>query len=208
MMLPTQSNCTFLLLGVSLLSAVSTAYTSLANGKLSCWNHHCDYGKTQLLCYRPLFTCDIAAGDNPLETSLRCIKSENVSEGYSPKPDLYCSSDFISDCTCAHRKTGADGDLEPSDRTEHAYCKCGMNFRAKSVIIILVVICILIVCVVVGVVFGYVKLLEIKHSLKIRARMVLESQSSVIKSPASVKDTGNQDAGSTGSSQGVETTGL
>ena len=75
-------------------------------------------------------------------------------------------------------------------------------------IIILVVICILIVCVVVGVVFGYVKLLEIKHSVKIRARKVLKSQSAVIKSTVSVKNTGNQDTGSARSSQGVETTGF
>ena len=108
---------------------------------VSCWNHHCDYGDTQMLCYRPLFSCDInSAEDNPSETPLRCIKSK---EGVSPKPDLYCGNNFISDCTCAHRKTGADGDLEPSDRTEHAYCKCEMNFRFKFTIVVLVVVFIL-----------------------------------------------------------------
>ena len=110
---------------------------------VACWNHHCDYGDVQLLCYRPLFSCDINSNqDNPVENTLGCIKSR---EGSEPKPDLYCSNNFFSDCGCAHRRTGVDGDLEPSDKTEHAYCKCAMNFRFKFIIVVLVVVFILLV---------------------------------------------------------------
>ena len=178
--------------------ALTDTSSSLNDGKLKCWNHHCEYGEEQILCYRPLYTCDIRSDGSPLDASLRCIKSSSVSEGYTPRPDLYCASDFISDCTCAHRKTGAAGDQELSERTEHAYCKCEMNYRARSIVVFVVVVLILVVGVIVGVVFGYIKLMDIQYTLKIKARKQLESHSTLVKPPAFVKETGDSKTDNSG----------
>ena len=159
-------------------SPVSTQTTG--TGRLGCWHHHCDYGELQILCYRPLYTCGIKSGENPLESSLVCVRNGNSTQ--SSKPDLYCESDFISDCSCAHRRTGANGDTEPSDRTEHAYCKCEMNYRAKSMIVIAVVVLIMLVCLICMGIMGYIRLMNIKESLKIKARM--RSKSVEITAPA------------------------
>ena len=107
---------------------------------VSCWHHHCEYGDQQILCYRPVYDCDLQPtdADRPdSELKLSCVPS---SEWYPPKPDLYCENDFFSDCTCGYKKSGDEGQL---NRTEPAYCLCEMNYKLKATIVIVVLVFIL-----------------------------------------------------------------
>ena len=193
-----------LLLSVCLTSSPVSTQSS-GTGRLGCWHHHCDYGESQILCYRPLYQCGIKSGDNPLESSLECVRAdENASQ--SIKPDLYCGSDFISDCSCAHRRTGANGDLEPSDRTEHAYCKCEMNYRAKSIIVIVVIVVILLICLTISGIMGYIKLMDIKESLKSKARR--RAKSAEIAAPSFINKVAEDATGSQNGSSGLDATSL
>ena len=73
-----------------------------------------------------------------------------------------------------------------------------MNYRARSIVVLVVVVLILGVGVIVGVVFGYIKLLDIQHTLKIKARKQMESQSTLVKPPAFVKDMGDSKTDNSG----------
>ena len=110
-----------------------------------CWHHHCEFGDQLILCYRPVYDCELqnkATDHSDLELS--CVPSDEYNP---PKPDLFCENDFFSDCTCGYRKSGAKGEF---NRTEHAHCMCEMNFKSKATIVILVVAFVLLVGVLAG----------------------------------------------------------